>query len=266
MELERVKKHAQLKLKNEHFNKICTREDGHPTYWAKRKIASRNAQRRPCNDCEKQRLYIDRNRDPNCTYDNKRQAAKRPCIKHPGHSNRKDDHCNNHPKKLGYEKLKRNVKVSCPIYSFLDKPVKHLWADCSKNQANQRKQAPRSAVNAHHAAIDNCYLSIDDRSLMKSDNTEATNDHSLNCHLTRDYNDSFVSFEAPLPLVAFEAPPPPACKKVAEKVKHPNRSAKSGKKTTASSNDNSKAMVYTQPFVALAKGLDKPLAFSLEND
>jgi hypothetical protein len=42
--------------------------------------------------------------------------------------------------------------------------------------------------------------------------------------------------------------------------------AKRGKKTTAPSNNNGKAMVYAQPFAALAKGLDKPLAFSSESN
>ncbi len=101
---------------------------------------------------------------------------------------------------------------------------------------------------------------------MKLDNTEATNDHSLDCHLTSDYNNAFVSFEAPCPFATFKAPPPPACKKAAEKVQHPNRSAKSRNKATASSNNNGKAMAYSQPFAALAKGLDEPLAFSLESD
>jgi hypothetical protein len=101
---------------------------------------------------------------------------------------------------------------------------------------------------------------------MKSDNTEAIDDHSLDRHLTSDYDDAFVSFEAPRLIITFKALPPPARKKAAEKVKHPNRLAKSGKKTTASSNDNGKAMAYSQPFAALAKGLDEPLTFSLESN
>jgi hypothetical protein len=141
-----------------------------------------------------------------------------------------------------------------------------LWADCSKNPANQQKQTPQSVVNAHQAAINKCYLRDDDRSPMKSDNTEATNNHSLNRCLASDYNNAFVSFEAPHPLVSFEAPPPPppVRKKVAEKVTHHNRLAKSGKKATAPSNKDSKAMAYAQPFAASAKGLDEPLALSLE--
>ncbi len=142
-----------------------------------------------------------------------------------------------------------------------------MWADCSENPANQWKQAPQSAVNAHQGAINNRYLRDDKRSLMKLDNAEATNNHSLNRCLTCDYNIAFVSFEAPHPLVTFEAPPPPPVrKKVAEKVKHHNRLAKSGKKATAPSNKDGKAMAYAQPFASSAKGLDKPLALSSESN
>jgi hypothetical protein len=81
-------------------------------------------------------------------------------------------------KNLGYEKPKSNGKVSCPIHCFLDKLVKHLLADCSKNPANQRKQALQSAVNAHHSVIGNCYLSNDDHSPMELDNMEAANNHA----------------------------------------------------------------------------------------
>jgi hypothetical protein len=100
---------------------------------------------------------------------------------------------------------------------------------------------------------------------MKSDNTKATDDHSLDHCSTSDYNDAFVSFEAPRLLVTFKAPPAPARKKAAEKVEHLNRLAKSGKKATASSNNNGKAMAYAQPFATLAKGLNEPLAFSSES-
>jgi hypothetical protein len=92
----------------------------------------------------------------NRAYSNEWQAVKRPCIKHSGNRDRKNDCCDNHPKKLDYEKPKSNGKVPCPIHSFLDKLAKHLWADCSKNSANQKKPALQSAVNAHHAVIDNC--------------------------------------------------------------------------------------------------------------
>jgi hypothetical protein len=262
MELKRIKKRAQLKLKNELCNKIHTREDECRTYWAKRKIASRDTRRRPYNDCKEQCQYIDR--DCNRDYNNECQAAKRPRVKRPGHPDRKDNRCNNQPKKLGYEKPKSNDKVPCPIHSFPDEPTKHSWADCSKNLANQQKQAPQSAVNAHHVAINNRYLSNDNHSPMKSDNTEATDNRSLNLCSTSDYDDAFISFEAPCPLITFEASSPPACKKAAEKVEHHTRSAKSGKKATAPSNNNGKAMAYAQPFAAVVKGPNEPLAFSLE--
>jgi hypothetical protein len=176
----------------------------------------------------------------------------------PGYRDRKDNRRDNQLKKLGYEKPKSNGKVPCPIHSFPDKPAKHSWADCSENPANQQKQALQSAVSAHHAAANNHYLSNDDRSPMELDHNEAVDDQSLNrCSFSDHNNNAFVTFKAP---------PPPACKKVEEKVERDNRSAKSGKKATAPSNDNGKAMVYTQPFAALAKGLNKPLAFSLESD
>ncbi len=124
MELERIKKCAQLKLKNKLRNKICACEDERRTYRARHKIASRDTQCRPYNDCEERR-YINRDCNHDCTNNNKRQAAKRPRIKHPGYCNRKVDRCNNQPKKLGYEKPKSNGKVPCPIHSFPDKPVKH---------------------------------------------------------------------------------------------------------------------------------------------
>jgi hypothetical protein len=66
--------------------------------------------------------------------------------------------------------------------------------------------------------------------------------------------------------VTLKAPPPPSRKKAAEKVKCNYKSAKSKKKAIASSNNNSKDMAYVQPFAALAKGLNKPLAFSLESN
>jgi hypothetical protein len=120
MELEHIKKRAHLKLKNKLRVKIHTRKDEHRTYQAKRKIASCNAQRCPCNDCEERHWYIARNRDRNRTYDDKRQAAKRPCIEHPSYCDREDNRHDNQPKKLGYEKPKSNGKVLCPIHSFPD--------------------------------------------------------------------------------------------------------------------------------------------------
>ncbi len=77
---------------------------------------------------------------------------------------------------------------------------------------------------------------------MESDHTEAVDNQSLKCCSFSDYNDNAF--------VTFKAPPPPARKKAAEKVEHNNRSAKSGKKATAPSNDNGKAMVYAQLFAA----------------
>jgi hypothetical protein len=258
MELERIKKQVQLKLKNELCNKICACEDERRPYRAKRKIASCNTQHRPYNNCKERRWYIDRDCDYDCAYYNKHQAAKCPCVKHPSYHDRKDDHCNNQPKKLDYEKPKSNSKIPCPIHSFPDKPVKHSWADCSKNPANQQKQALWSAVSAHHAAIDNRFLSNDDRSPMELDHTEAVNNQSLNrCSFSNCNDNAFMTFKAP---------PPPEPKKAAEKVERDNRLAKSGKKATAPSKNNGKAMAFTQPFAVLAKGLHKPLAFSLESN
>jgi hypothetical protein len=113
-------------------------------------------------------------------------------------------------------------------------------------------------VNAHHAAINNCYLSNDNRSPIEPDHTEAANNQSLNCCSFSNYNNNAF--------VTFEAPPPPVRKKAAEKVKCNNKLAKNKKKAITSSNDNSKDMAYNQPFAALAKGLDKPLAFSLKSN
>jgi hypothetical protein len=93
---------------------------------------------------------------------------------------------------------------------------------------------------------------------MESDHTEAVDDQSLNrCSLSNYHDDAFVTFEAP---------PPPACKKAAEKVERDNKLVKNKRKTITSSKDNDKVMTYTQPFPASAKGLDEPLAFSLEGD
>ncbi len=114
---------------------LCSRGQT-STYRAKHKIASRNARRRPYDNRKEEHWYInrdcyhdrdhDRDRDRNRTYDNERQAAKRPCVERPGHHDRKDDCCDNQPKNLGYEKPKSNGKVPCPIHSFPDKPAKHL--------------------------------------------------------------------------------------------------------------------------------------------
>jgi hypothetical protein len=254
MELKRIEKRAQPKLKNELRNKICACEDKRHSYRVKCEIASHDTQHCPYNNRKEQRWYIDRDRDH--AYNHKRQAAKHPRVKRPGYRDRKDDHRGNQTKKLGHERPKSNGKVPCPIHSFPDKPVKHSWADCSKNPSNQRKQAPRSAVSAHHAAIDNCYLRNNNHSPMESDHTETVDNQSLDHHSLSNYNNNAF--------VTFKAPPSPACKKAAEKVKRNNKLVKNKRKTVSSSNNNGKAMTYTQPFAASAKGLDKPLAFSLE--
>jgi hypothetical protein len=66
--------------------------------------------------------------------------------------------------------------------------------------------------------------------------------------------------------VTFLTPPPPVHKKVAEKVKRSNKLAKKKRKPIASFDNNGKDMVYAQSASASAKGLDEPLAFSLESD
>ena len=71
---------------------------------------------------------------------------------------------------------------------------------------------------------------------MELDHTRADKDQSLNRRSFSNYNNNAF--------VTFEAPPPPARKKVAEKVKRDNRLTKSGKKATAPSNNNGKAMTY----------------------
>jgi hypothetical protein len=113
-------------------------------------------------------------------------------------------------------------------------------------------------VNAHHTAIDNHYLSNDNRSPMELDHREAADNQSLNCCSSSNCNnDTFLTFEAP---------PPPACKKVAEKVKQDNKSAKNKRKAITSSNNDGKDMAYAQPFMVSAKSLEEPLAFSLESN
>jgi hypothetical protein len=258
MELEHIKKRAQLKLKKELCNKIRAHEDERCTYQARGEIAFWDTRRRPYNDCKERCQCIDCNCNRDHADSKERQAVKRPRIKHSGYHNRKDYHHDNQPEKLGYEKPKSNSKVLCPIHSFPDKLAKHSWAKCSKNPANQRKPAPQLVVNAHHTAIDNRYLSNDDHSPMELDHTKAANNQSLDCCSFSNYNDHAF--------VTFEAPPPPARKKGAEKVKHNNKLAKNKKKTITSSNNNNKDMGCTQPYAALAKGLDKPLVFSSESN
>jgi hypothetical protein len=231
MELKRIQKCAHLKLKNELCNMICACKDKRCTYRAKQEIDSRDAQRRFYGKCKEQQWYIncDRDHNRNCACNNKHQAVKSPCIERPGYCDRKDNRRNNQLKKLGYEKPKSNGKVPCPIRSFPDKPAKHSWADCSKNLANQKMLALQSAVNANHAAINNCSLSNDNRSPMESYHTEAADNQSLGYCSSSDYDNAFVTFEAP---------PPPARKKVAERVKCGNKLVKNTRKAIASSVDN----------------------------
>jgi hypothetical protein len=92
---------------------------------------------------------------------------------------------------------------------------------------------------------------------MELDHTEAAKDQSLDHHLSSNYNNAFITFEAP---------PPPARKKEAEKVEHGNKLAKNKRETVASSDDDGKDMAYTQSVSALAKGLEEPLTFSSESN
>jgi hypothetical protein len=202
MELKLIKKRAHLKLKNKLYNKICTHKNKPCTYRAKRKIASHDAQRHPYDNRKEQCWYIDRNCDHDCAYDNKHLAEKHPRIEHSGNHDRKDNCCDNQPKKLGYEKPKSKGKVLCPNHSTLDKLAKHSWADCSENQENQKKPALRSMVNAHHAAIDNRYLRNDDSSPMESDHMEAANNQSLGRCLSSNYDNAFVTSKLLPPLPA----------------------------------------------------------------
>ncbi len=93
---------------------------------------------------------------------------------------------------------------------------------------------------------------------MELDHTEAVDDQSLDCHSLSDYNDDAF--------MTFKAPPHLACKKAAEKVERDNKLVKNKRKIVTSSNNNCKAMTYTQSFAASAKGLDEPLAFSSEDN
>jgi hypothetical protein len=68
MELERIKKHAHLKLKSKLRDKIHMREDKRCTYRAKRKLVSPNAKHCSYGDCNDSCRYI--KHDCNCDYDN----------------------------------------------------------------------------------------------------------------------------------------------------------------------------------------------------
>jgi hypothetical protein len=217
-----------------------------------RQSASLHARCYSYGDCNAQCRYIKRN--CNCNYDDKRQSAKCPSIKRSTHK-RKDDHCNNQPKKAGYKKPRSNGKVRGPIHSFPDKPARHTWAECLENLANQKKPASQSTVDAHHTLINNCYLSNDDGSAMDSDCTKAANnkDRSINRRLFSNFDDNFATFLAP---------PLSVCTKAAEKnVERSDKPAKKKRKTIAasSSNSNEKHMAYAQSTLSSAKGLKEPL-------
>jgi hypothetical protein len=128
-----------------------------------------------------------------------------------------------------------------------------MWAECSEKPAHQKKPAPQSALDTHHTAIHNCYLSKNNQSAMESDCTEAANDNrSNNLCLYRDFDDNFATFLAP---------PPPVRKKVAENVKHGDKPAKKKRKTIAASGSDTKGkdMAYAQSNLAFAKSLEEPL-------
>ena len=150
-----------------------------------------------------------------------------------------------------------NSKILCPIHSFPDKPARHTWAECLEKPSKQKKPALQSAVDAHHAAIDDCYLSNNDHSAMELDRTEAADDQSIDHRSSSNFDDVFVTFLAP---------PPPAHNKVAENVKRGNQLAKKKRKTIASSNDDGRDMACAQSASAYAKGIEELLAFSLESN
>jgi hypothetical protein len=111
-------------------------------------------------------------------------------------------------------------------------------------------------VDAHHAAIDNHYLSSNNQSVMDSDCMEAAgNDRSISHCSNSNLDDNFATFLAP---------PPSAHKTVAEKVERKEKPAKTTRKTigSSSSNSNKKDMAYAQSNSAFAKSLKKLLAFS----
>jgi hypothetical protein len=69
------------------------------------------------------------------------------------------------------------------------------------------------------------------------DHTEVAYDQSLNRCSSSNYDNAFVTFEAPHP--------PSALKKAAEKVERGNKLAQNKRKTIASSHNNGKDMAYT---------------------
>jgi hypothetical protein len=92
---------------------------------------------------------------------------------------------------------------------------------------------------------------------MELDCTEAVNDQSLEHQLSSNFDNAFITFLAP---------PPQMHKKVAEKVERDNKPVKKKRKTIASSDNNGKDMLYAQSTSASAKGLEEPLAFSLDSN
>jgi hypothetical protein len=121
---------------------------------------------------------------------------------------------------MGYKKSRSISKVLCPIHSFLDKQAKHTWVKCSINADNQTNPTLQSAIDAHLAAINNCYLINDDRSRMDSSPTEVVDDNgSVDRCLFSNDNNNFATFLAP-PLPAHK-------KKFAEKnIEHMEKPAK----------------------------------------
>jgi hypothetical protein len=75
--------------------------------------------------------------------------------------------------------------------------------------------------------------------------------------LLSDFDNAFATFLAP---------PPPACKKAAEKIECRDKLAKKKRKTMAASSFDSygEDMAYTQSALTVAKGLKEPLVSSLD--
>jgi hypothetical protein len=126
-----------------------------------------------------------------------------------------------------------------------------------RTRRTRRSRPHKSAVDTHHATINNRYLSNNNLSAMELDRSEAADNQSLDRCSFSNFNNAFITFLAP---------PPPAHKKAAEKVKFCDKPAKKKMKTIASSDDGGKDMAYTQSTSASAKGLEEPLAFFLDSD
>jgi hypothetical protein len=163
--------------------------------------------------------------------------------------------------KLGYKKSRSNGKVLCPIHSFPD-----LW-QCICGLSALRIRPTRESqyvVDAHHAAIDNCYLSNDNRSGMDISHMGAIDDNgSVDRCLFSNSNNNIATF------LAF--PLPARKKKGAEgNVKCREKPAKKKRKTIAALDydSNEKDRVYAHSILALAsaKGLKEPLVFPLNSN